>query len=123
MPLWPLYLACALSTLWFLVHTFVGGPQIIGPLRAATGLSPMVRGVLWMVWHMLTLVLALMALAFLASALWQSRDMALTATALSGALFLAGVVVIPQAGVSYREAPQGWLFLPVAGLGVYALLS
>jgi hypothetical protein len=123
MPLWPLYLSALVSAVNFTVHTFIGGPQIIGPLRASRDLPQMVRGVLWMVWHMVTLVLALMALLFLLAALWQSRDLALAGAALSGALFLAGVVVVPLSGLSYREAPQGWLFLPAAALGAYALIA
>lgn len=123
MPLWPLYLSAALSAAWFFVHTFVGGPEIIRPLRASSDLPPMVRGVLWMVWHMVTLVLALLAALFVLAALWQSRDLALAGAALSGVLFLAGVVVIPLSGLSYREAPQGWLFLPAVLLGAYALMA
>ena len=122
MPVWPLYVSAALSAVWFAVHTFVGGREIIPPLRAATNLAPDVRAVLRMVWHMVTLLLAVMAVIFLLAALWTSRDLALAGTLLSAAFFLAGVVVIPLSGVSYAKAPQGWLFLPAAILGAYALM-
>lgn len=122
MPLWPLYISAALSAALFAIHTFVGGPEIIKPLHKSSDLAPVVRAVLRMVWHMVTLVLALMCLFFLGAALWSSRDLALAGSAISAALFLAGVIVIPLSGVSYRQAPQGWLFLPVALLGAYALL-
>lgn len=119
---WPLFMAAALSAAWFIVHTFVGGPQVIGPLRQSTDLPKLVIAILWMVWHMVTLVILVMAVAFLLAAMWQSRGLALAGTALSAALCLAGVVIIPAAGLRYTEAPQGWLFLPGALLGLYALL-
>ncbi|MEM0898790.1 MAG: hypothetical protein AAGI92_02435 [Pseudomonadota bacterium] len=122
MPAWPLYVSAALSTLWFSAHTFVGGREIINPLMASKDLNKTTRAVLRMVWHMVTLTLLLMAILFALAAITASREFTIAATALSAVICIAGIVTIPLSGTSFKEAPQGWLFLPSTLLGLYVLL-
>ena len=67
----PWYLAAALAmVLTTLVHLFVGGPEVYTPLRAAP-IDPVVQSVLSVVWHMVSLMLAVMAMMLFA--LWRSH--------------------------------------------------
>ena len=55
-------LAAGLMSVTVFVHVFMGGPEIMKPLRAA-GLPPVVRAVMDVVWHGVTLVLICLAAA------------------------------------------------------------
>lgn len=57
----------ALAT--FLVHTFAGGPIVARPLLADTHLSPASKWLNYYCWHITTVLLAAMAIAFAATAL------------------------------------------------------
>ncbi|MEY1557720.1 hypothetical protein AB3Y40_18975 [Yoonia sp. R2331] len=61
--------AAALMALTTLIHVFVGGPEVMDPIRAST-LDPLVIGVASVVWHAITLLLALFAVALL----WLARN-------------------------------------------------
>lgn len=113
------WLAAGLSALWFAVHTFVGGAEVAGPLRLSD-LPDAVRAPAWMVWHMVTGTLALMALLFAWATARASRDVLLAATALAAVFAVAGLVAIPLTGSAIATLPQGFLFVPVAALGFLA---
>ncbi len=118
-----LYTAGGLSILWCCVHFFVGGKEIAKPLRAVSGLSPAQRSVAWMCWHMVTFNLLLMGVFFIAGTQLEEIGLVWAATALSVSFLVAGLLIPPLSNVSYRAAPQGWLFLPTTLLGGLALLA
>ncbi|RVT85767.1 hypothetical protein DXV76_08455 [Rhodobacteraceae bacterium CCMM004] len=74
-----------------------------------------------MCWHVVTAVMALLPLLLLAAVWLGEPALAAAGTALAGALALAGVIAAPALSVSYRVLPQGFLFVPVAALGLMAL--
>lgn len=117
------FAAAGLSALWAGVHLVLGGRQVAGPLRATSdaALDPMARDTAWLCWHFVTGALILMALLFLGAALGGATG--LSATALAATFALAGLILPPLMGQSYRVLPQGWLFVPVAALGLWGMLG
>lgn len=63
-----LLLAAAIMTLTVFIHVFAGGAEIYDPLRVGPYV-PVVRSVLSVVWHAITLILGVMAVALY----WVSR--------------------------------------------------
>ncbi|KIT16496.1 hypothetical protein [Jannaschia aquimarina] len=110
-----------LTLLWAIVHLFLGGREVARPLREAIDLPELVRATAWMCWHMVTATLFLVAALFLVGG-WADRpDLVVAATLLSAGIAVAGILAAPALGVSYRTLPQGWLFVPVSGLGLWAM--
>lgn len=113
------YVAAALTLIWALVHAFVGGPETATPLLGSD-LPEVARGTGWLVWHFLTGLMLVMS-GMLA---WgtRARNAALlwAGSAQAAMLALLGIVLVPVIGMSYGLLPQGWLFVPVALLGVVA---
>ncbi len=118
-----LYTAGGLSILWCLVHFFIGGKEIAAPLRKTDGLNPTQRSVAWMCWHMVTLNLFLMGTFFILGVQMADNGLVWAATALSVSFLIAGLLIPPLSGVTYRDAPQGWLFLPTTVLGLMGIFS
>ena len=112
--------AAALTALWFVVHTFVGGAEVAGPLLASD-LPLAVRAPAWMTWHMVTGTLLLAALLFALAARRRDRGLMLAATAMVGVIALAGIVAAFATGAGLTGLPQGLLFVPPAILGALAL--
>ena len=112
----PWYLtAAAAMAVTTLVHVFMGGPEVYAPLRAAT-LDPVVQSVLSVVWHMVTLVLAIMAITYWV--LWQRPAVALAAS--NGAICLGIALLFLGYGMAdlgtLWPMPQWIIFLLVFGL-------
>jgi len=114
--------AAVLSGLWAMVHIRVGGGEVAAPLRRVSGdaLGGVARDTAWLCWHLVTGVLVLLPVLFSGAAAGVD-GFGVTATALAGTLATAGLIAAPLAGRSYRELPQGWLFVPVALLGLAGL--
>jgi len=93
--------AGALSFGITLLHLFGGGPTVAAPLLAAKGLNDVVRYLNYYCWHLVSISLALMALAF----------------GWAAGFCIWGVALVILKQQQFREMPQGWLFLPVALLG------
>ncbi|WP_299685865.1 hypothetical protein [uncultured Tateyamaria sp.] len=115
--------AGALSALWLVVHVIVGGRQIARPLVSATALSPVVRHTQYLCWHFTTVAIACMAGFFLWAAHAGDATLAAAGTALATGFFLVGVALVPVVRETYSRLPQGWLFLPVALLGLTGLMQ
>ncbi len=110
--------AGGLAAIWLIVHTVVGGRQIARPLVEATALSPVVRHTQYLCWHFTTVAIACMAGLFLLAVLSGIAAYATSATLLAAGFFCVGVGLVVALGESHARLPQGWLFLPVAGLGL-----
>lgn len=110
--------ASALATLWFAVHLFLGGRHIARPLIAASELESIVRQTQYLCWHFTTVGIAGIAIFFGIAAVGGNVAYASAATALAAGFFFVGVGLALSLGVNHARLPQGWLFLPVAVLGL-----
>ncbi|MEJ6392908.1 hypothetical protein V8J82_06570 [Gymnodinialimonas sp. 2305UL16-5] len=115
-------LAAALAAIWLAVHLILGGREIARPLMTST-LDPLVRDVQFMCWHFTSAGIGAMALFFALAAATGMDAYGISGTILAAAFWVIGVVMAPALGQSYAKMPQGWLFLPVAGLGLWGLLG
>jgi len=110
--------AAVLSAGVFLIHTFLGGRTIAVPLLKSGDLHPVPKYVAYYCWHLVTIVLAAIAVMFaVAGVRAQSLDLAWVATALTALFCLLGLAVPPIKKQKYGDMPQGWLFLPIFLLG------
>ena len=119
---WLFFAAGGLSALWLLVHVIMGGKEIMRPALGPSGLSPVVRDTLYICWHYTTVSIAMIAALFIWAGVSLNMTAAATATALATAFSLVGIGLVLRQGGRYRDLPQGWLFVPVAGLGGIGLL-
>lgn len=122
MTLWAVYAAAGLSAIWFGIHTFVGGRQVALVIRQDTNLDPMVRTVAWMVWHMVTVTLLFMAGIFAAAGVLASRDFLAAGTILAALIAAAGIFAPAYLRHPFSSVPQGFLFVPIVALGIFALI-
>ena len=115
-------MAAALSAAWFLVHLVMGGKQIARPLLANTSLDPIVRDTQYLCWHLTTAGIGVQAvLSALATGL-NTPAYAVAGTLLAASFAATGIAIPPAVGQRFKAMPQGWLFVPVAALGVIGLL-
>ena len=113
-----LALAAGLSALTVLIHTFLGGRKIADPLLKATDLAPVPKYVSYFCWHLVTIVLAVIAAMFAIAAIYpDSWELGWAATFLAASFCLLGIVLPPLKKQSYKAMPQGWFFLPIAIFG------
>jgi len=110
--------ASGLATLWLIIHTFVGGRETARPLLQAASLEPVVRNTQYLCWHFTTVAIVCMAGLFLFAGFTGIDAYATSATLLASGFFVAGVAIAFTLRENHIRLPQGWLFLPVAGLGV-----
>lgn len=114
----PFLVAAALSVAVCLIHTFAGGRTIAVPLLKAD-LHPVPKYVTYYCWHIVTIVLAAIAVMYaFAGMRADSLDLGWVATVLVAAFCLLGLAVPPLKKQKYSQMPQGWLFLPIAILGI-----
>jgi hypothetical protein len=118
-----LALAAVLAAITFCVHTFVGGPHATQPLLAARDLTPASRWLNYMCWHMVTVVLAVMAAAFAATAAgWLSQDVAALLAAVAASFSILSIAVTLKAGIRPWRFPSSYLLASVAAAGVLGLV-
>jgi hypothetical protein len=111
--------AAVLSAAVCLIHTFAGGRTIAVPLLKSADLHPVPKYVTYYCWHIVTIVLAMIAVMFALAALQESSlDLGWVATILVTAFCLLGLAVPPLKKQKYTHMPQGWLFLPIMVLGI-----
>ncbi len=115
--------AGVLATLWLAIHVFLGGREIAHPLLKATALPATVRHTQYLCWHFTTVAIAGMAGLYLAAAFTSVTAFATSATLLAAGFFVVGVGLVIALGERHTRLPQGWLFLPVAALGVAGHLA
>lgn len=111
--------AGATSSAIALLHFFGGGPAIAGPLLAAKDIDDVAKYLNYYCWHIVTICLALMAASFvwsgLAATAWEA---AFLGTIMAFAFCIWGIALVIIKQQRFRAMPQGWLFLPVAALGL-----
>jgi len=124
----PLIAASLLAALTTIVHIFVGGADIAGPLLAST-LAAEPRLTLYAVWHMVSVALALSAVALFIGSLPRHAQAARYLVLFVSALWCAfGAVVLTVAAAQaeviwFLKLPQWVLLLPVGMLGFWGSLD
>lgn len=114
-----LFLAAGgLSALWLVVHLFAGGPQIAKPLRETQELDSVARDTLYLCWHFTSVAIACMAGLFFWAALADSLAFATAGSVLATGFAVIGISLVIKVGGNHMQLPQGWLFVPVAALGL-----
>ena len=116
------WIASGVSALWFGVHLVLGGREVAQPLLVST-LDPLPRDVLYMCWHFVSAGIGAMALFFGLAAWLGDTPYAVAGTVLAAAFTIIGVLIATTQGQSHAKMPQGWLFLPIAALGLWGLLA
>lgn len=118
-----MWLAAATSFITFMVHTFIGGPRVAGPLLATTHLPPASKWLNYYCWHIATIFLLAMSLGFAYVALHPDRpELAVFLTAMSAALSVLSAVVAMKGGINPFRFPSTTLFAIGAVFGAAALL-
>ncbi|MGC4028989.1 MAG: hypothetical protein QM696_08970 [Steroidobacteraceae bacterium] len=118
-----LWLAALVSFVTFVVHTFIGGPRVAGPLLATTHLPRASKWLNYYCWHITTVFLLAMGMGFAYVALHPDRpELAVFLSGLSAALSALSAAVAFKGGINPFRFPSTSLFAAVAVLGAAALL-
>ena len=118
--------AAVLSFLWAGVHLFTGGKYIARPLLSTKELHRVVIYTQYYCWHLVTLKIFAMGAAFLYSAVYYTSDtraLSLFAVGLALGFAVLGIVMVPMVQQSYKDMPQGWMFVPVVILGILGVMQ
>lgn len=114
--------AASLSLLWLIVHLVLGGRQIARPLRQAPDLTPVVRDTQYLCWHFTSVAIGAMAILFALAVILETPAYAVSATLLAAGFASVGIGIVVAIRGSHAVLPQGWLFVPVAALGLWGLM-
>ena len=118
--------AAVLSFLCDGVHFFTGGKYIARPLLSTKELHRVVIYTQYYCWHLVTLKIFAMGAAFLYSAVYYTSDtraLSLFAVGLALGFAVLGIVMVPMVQQSYKDMPQGWMFVPVVILGILGVMQ
>ena len=114
-----------LSAIITLIHVFIGGPEVARPLLAADDLDKRPKYTAYYCWHLTSISLGVMSLLFLWPSLWGgSPDLAIVGSFMAGLFCFWGIFLqtFPKSELTFADLPQGWMFAPVAVLGVWGSL-
>lgn len=115
-------LPAAISMALLVFHVVAGRREIVRPLLASRELPSDVTHVLYLCWHVVTLLAGAFVLAYAGAAIEPSlRPYAIAATLLAGAMAVLSLVVAVWKRQSPREMPQWIAFLVLALSGLWAL--
>lgn len=117
-----LALAALLAAATTLIHAILGGREIATPLLAAERLHAVPKFTLYYCWHLVTIVLAALALAFgLVAIGLGSRDLALFATVGAALFCLWSLGMVGLFHLRIAHFPQWALFAAIAISGTIGL--
>jgi hypothetical protein len=117
-----LALAALLAAATTLIHAILGGREIATPLLAAERLHAVPKFTLYYCWHLVTIVLAALALAFgLVAIGLGSRDLALFATVGAALFCLWSLGMVGLFRLRIAQFPQWALFAAIAISGTIGL--
>lgn len=115
--------AGALSLLTFLIHLIAGGKEIARPLLAAEGLARGPKLVAYYCWHMVSILLAVMAGSFLYAAVMpEAVALAVVMTVLAGCFALLSLGLAVATRSRLRDLPQWAFFVAIAIPATLALV-
>lgn len=105
-----------------LIHVLLGGREIARPLLAAEGLRSVPKYTSYYCWHLVTIMLAGMSLAFFLAAMpGGARAPASFATVGALAFAVLCLAINARFGLRAWRHPQWALFLPLAATGAAGL--
>jgi hypothetical protein len=119
------YFAAAggLSIITFAVHFWLGGAQIARPLLNGRELNRVVKLTHYYCWHLVSIALILLAVAFLAAAArGPATVLGAGATAAAALATLWNLALVIAHRVKPWLMPQWALFAPIAVLGALGLM-
>jgi hypothetical protein len=115
--------AAAASLLTCLVHLVLGGREVARPLLATEGLRRIPKFTAYYCWHLVTITLSGLALAFaLAARPDGSRELALFATGGAALFAVWSLGMVARFRLRPWHFPQWALFLPITALGLAGVL-
>ncbi|MBC9247560.1 hypothetical protein H4P12_12780 [Paracoccus sp. 11-3] len=116
----PFALAALCLLILIAVHLTVGQKEVVRPLLRSDALPADVKYTLFLCWHVVTLVMVLAALAYIAAAISPSHaSYSLPATITMGLLSLWCLAVVLWKRQRQRDMPQWIAFALVAILGAW----
>ena len=112
----PLVVAAVVALGTFFIHTFAGGREVAGPLLASADLRRVPKLTMYFCWHIVTLVLLLLAAALGYSALFEPHNRALLILCLllAAGCALWNVALIIATRSRAWHLPQWTLFTAIA---------
>lgn len=114
--------AAGAAVLTCLIHVLVGGRYVAKPLLKAVELGEVPRYTAYYSWHLVTIVLAGMALAFLRAGLFPGgREVAAASLVFATCAFLWNVMMVTRWKLNWIKYPQSILFALVMVLGAAGL--
>ncbi|MBN8534207.1 MAG: hypothetical protein J0L51_08940 [Rhizobiales bacterium] len=115
-------LAGVLALAVCLTHLILGGREIVRPFLGFEKMPGIARYTMYYCWHLVTITLAGMTLAFfLAAQPGGSRALAVSATIGAASFAALNFGMNLRLGLSFIRHPQGFLFVPVAIVGAIGL--
>ncbi len=122
MTIW-LTAAAGVAIVTFAVHTFVGGRFAARPLLASDALPKATVWLNYMCWHMVTVLLAIMAATLSFGVAGLIGDDALVLIAIvAGSSSLVSIAVTLKAGIAPWRFPASYLLAAVAVLTALGIL-
>ena len=116
-----LWAASASALVTFAVHTFIGGIFVARPLLADQGLPKAAKWLAYYCWHIVTLLLLGLALAFGAAAAGAlAREAALGLSVFCAACSLLSIAVALKGHIAPWRFPSTTLFAVTAAFGLAA---
>ncbi|WP_265501771.1 hypothetical protein [Paracoccus beibuensis] len=113
------WIAAAGLLVLILIHLTVGEKEVVRPLLASREFKDDTKYVLFLCWHLVTLVMAGAAAGYVAAAMSNEwRDFALAGTILIALLALWSFTVVIWKRQRHRDMPQWIAFAAVALLGL-----
>ncbi len=114
------YLMASAALMYLIfVHLTVGETEVVKPLLTSRAFKEDVICILFLCWHLVTLVMALAAAGYVAAAISDAlREYALAGTILIAMLALWCFVVVVWKRQRHRDMPQWIAFAAVALLGL-----
>ncbi len=118
-----LWATVVLSFVTFLVHTFIGGPRVAGPLLKNTSLPIASKWLNYYCWHVTTIYTLFMGGAYAYVALNPEKpELVVFLSILNTALALLSAAVALKGNINPFRFPSTSLFASVAILGFLSLL-
>lgn len=116
--------AAVIAALTCLAHVWLGGRETARPLLEAGELGSVPKFTSYYCWHLVTIILAGLALAFALVAVGDgSRDLGVFATGCTALFGIWSVVMIQRFGLKPMHFPQWVLFAPIAVCGALGLVT
>lgn len=117
-------IAAAASLTTFVVHTFVGGPRVTPPLLENDTLPRAAKWLAYYCWHVVTLLLLSMAVAFgLVAAGLAPKALALFLGLNAVSFSVLSVIVTLKGGIAPYRFPSTTLFLVIAVAAAAGMLA